>query len=288
MRRRCSRGRREGLLDTTNASEIDYYLMLTGPGNASVMRRRETVKERGEPTSLRSLYLLQLHRVDRVEPLRRRVVLLAGVQADEMRPGGPVGEHLLDGAERLPGPRGLLRNQHHRHARRQSRVHAGGNLLAVRAHDYGGGTFVDVQVTYNLDTTPPTLTGVPANQIVEATGPAGAAVSWTPPTATDAIDPHPTWSTGPWPSAATTRPAPGSDSAPPLGDRGVVEHILDAHGVNADTVFARIDSGAALATIRTEHEQFARSHNVWGCRPSSPAIRRPLSTSCTEPRSAQT
>ena len=29
-------------------------------------------------------------------------------------------------------------------------------------------------------------------------------------------------------------------------------------------VFARIDSGAALATVRAEHEQFASSHNVWG------------------------
>jgi hypothetical protein len=49
-----------------------------------------------------------------------------------------------------------------------------------------------------------------------------------------------------------------------LEDRGVVKHILDEQGVNADSVFARIDSGAALATVQTEHEQFARSHNVWG------------------------
>jgi hypothetical protein len=34
--------------------------------------------------------------------------------------------------------------------------------------------------------------------------------------------------------------------------------------VNAGAVFARIDSGAAIAAVRTEHEQFAKSHNVWG------------------------
>jgi hypothetical protein len=44
----------------------------------------------------------------------------------------------------------------------------------------------------------------------------------------------------------------------------VVKHILDDHGVNADSVFARIDYAAALATLQTEHEQFAGSHNVWG------------------------
>jgi len=49
-----------------------------------------------------------------------------------------------------------------------------------------------------------------------------------------------------------------------LEDRGTVERILTEHGVAADAVFARIDSGAALATVRSEHEQFVESHNVWG------------------------
>ena len=49
-----------------------------------------------------------------------------------------------------------------------------------------------------------------------------------------------------------------------LEDRGVVKRILAEHGVTTATVFARIDSGAALASVQTEHEQFARSHNVWG------------------------
>ena len=49
-----------------------------------------------------------------------------------------------------------------------------------------------------------------------------------------------------------------------LEDRGVVEGVLTEHGVPAEAVFTRIDSGAALATVRAEHEQFAASHNVWG------------------------
>lgn len=49
-----------------------------------------------------------------------------------------------------------------------------------------------------------------------------------------------------------------------LEDRAVVERVLTEHGVPADAVFARIDSGAALATVRAEHEQFVASHHVWG------------------------
>jgi 2-hydroxychromene-2-carboxylate isomerase len=49
-----------------------------------------------------------------------------------------------------------------------------------------------------------------------------------------------------------------------LEDRAVVEKALAEHGVPADAVFARIDSGAALATVRAEHEAFVASHTVWG------------------------
>lgn len=49
-----------------------------------------------------------------------------------------------------------------------------------------------------------------------------------------------------------------------LEDRSVIERVLADHAVPVDAVFARIDSGAALDTVRTEHEQFVVSHNVWG------------------------
>jgi DSBA-like thioredoxin domain len=49
-----------------------------------------------------------------------------------------------------------------------------------------------------------------------------------------------------------------------LEDREVVARVLADHGVPADVVFARIGSGAALATVRSEHEGYATSHSVWG------------------------
>jgi DSBA-like thioredoxin domain len=49
-----------------------------------------------------------------------------------------------------------------------------------------------------------------------------------------------------------------------IEDRAVVGRVLADHGVPADAVFARIDSGAPLATVRSEHEQFVASHSVWG------------------------
>jgi len=49
-----------------------------------------------------------------------------------------------------------------------------------------------------------------------------------------------------------------------LEDREVLRRLLAEHGVPADEVFARIDSGAALESVRAEHEQFVASHDVWG------------------------
>ncbi|GAA0537295.1 hypothetical protein GCM10011581_44040 [Saccharopolyspora subtropica] len=49
-----------------------------------------------------------------------------------------------------------------------------------------------------------------------------------------------------------------------LEDRSVIHHVLTEGGVPADAVFARIDDGSALQRVRTEHEQFVASHNVWG------------------------
>ncbi len=49
-----------------------------------------------------------------------------------------------------------------------------------------------------------------------------------------------------------------------LEDRAVVERVLADHGVPADAVFARIDAGNALEKVRSEHEDFVASHNVWG------------------------
>jgi 2-hydroxychromene-2-carboxylate isomerase len=49
-----------------------------------------------------------------------------------------------------------------------------------------------------------------------------------------------------------------------LEDPAVVRRVLTEHDVPAETVFAGIDSGAALAKVRAEHEQYVESHHVWG------------------------
>jgi len=47
-------------------------------------------------------------------------------------------------------------------------------------------------------------------------------------------------------------------------DEANVREVLEANGVDADAVFSEIESGAALDTVRVEHQEVAKSHNVWG------------------------
>ena len=54
------------------------------------------------------------------------------------------------------------------------------------------------------------------------------------------------------------------DDALHLEDADVVRGVLERNGVPVDQVFARIDDGSVLATVRAEHEGFAESHEVWG------------------------
>jgi 2-hydroxychromene-2-carboxylate isomerase len=49
-----------------------------------------------------------------------------------------------------------------------------------------------------------------------------------------------------------------------LSDRAEVQKVLTEHDVPAEEVFARVDSGSALARVKAEHEEFAESHAVWG------------------------
>jgi 2-hydroxychromene-2-carboxylate isomerase len=54
------------------------------------------------------------------------------------------------------------------------------------------------------------------------------------------------------------------DEALRLDDRAVVNDVLERQGVPVEKVFARIDDGSALATVKAEHEGYAESHGVWG------------------------
>jgi 2-hydroxychromene-2-carboxylate isomerase len=54
------------------------------------------------------------------------------------------------------------------------------------------------------------------------------------------------------------------DQALKLDDPQVVRGVLREQGVDDQAVFDRIDSGQALERVKSEHEQYADSHTVWG------------------------
>ena len=53
-------------------------------------------------------------------------------------------------------------------------------------------------------------------------------------------------------------------SAGNLRDRETLAQVMRGVGLDADAVYAEVDSGRPLATIRDEHNGFAASHSVWG------------------------
>lgn len=54
------------------------------------------------------------------------------------------------------------------------------------------------------------------------------------------------------------------DGAQQLDDESVLREVLAGNGVDAEEVFAAIADGTALKTVRSEHEEVAASHTVWG------------------------
>jgi hypothetical protein len=54
------------------------------------------------------------------------------------------------------------------------------------------------------------------------------------------------------------------DLALKLNEPDVVRDVLVRHDIDADEVFAAIEDGTALKTVRAEHEAAAGQHNVWG------------------------
>ena len=49
-----------------------------------------------------------------------------------------------------------------------------------------------------------------------------------------------------------------------LKDPDVIADVLNANGVDAESVFGEIADGWPLETIRKEHEAAANDHTVWG------------------------
>jgi hypothetical protein len=54
------------------------------------------------------------------------------------------------------------------------------------------------------------------------------------------------------------------DEGHDIKDPAVLRDVLATAGLSGDEVFARIDDGSALETLRTEHLEAAEKHQVWG------------------------
>ncbi len=49
-----------------------------------------------------------------------------------------------------------------------------------------------------------------------------------------------------------------------IGDDDVLRDVLEANGVDAGTVFERVESGEPLARVRRDHEEASGAHKVFG------------------------
>jgi hypothetical protein len=93
--------------------------------------------------------------------------------------------------------------------------------------DEGGGNSASASFKVTVqDTTPPEISGVPADITAEATSASGAVVDYTNPTATDLVDPSP-----------TVTCAPASGSTFPLGATTVTCSATDSHGNSSSKSF---------------------------------------------------
>jgi hypothetical protein len=96
-------------------------------------------------------------------------------------------------------------------------------LTVIDPAGLSGSASVGVTV---VDTTPPSFLGVPSNLTVEATGPAGATVTFPTPTATDAVS-----------GAVPVSCSPASGATFPLGTTTVACTATDGHGNTATATF---------------------------------------------------
>ncbi len=49
-----------------------------------------------------------------------------------------------------------------------------------------------------------------------------------------------------------------------LRDRSAIGDVLSRHGADVAAIFAQVDEGRALTTVRDDHETAANRHHVWG------------------------
>lgn len=102
----------------------------------------------------------------------------------------------------------------------------GTTTVSCSAADSAGHVVTGSFTVTVVDTTPPSLSGVPADMVVEATGPDGAAVTWTAPTASDAVS-----------GAVPVTCSSASGATFPLGTTAVTCSADDAAGGDATAAF---------------------------------------------------
>ena len=100
------------------------------------------------------------------------------------------------------------------------------NVVCSAADAHGNKSSKQFSVTVQ-DTTPPVITGMPANLTLEATGSSGAVATWPAPAANDLVD-----------GAVAVTCAPASGSTFPLGSTNVVCSAADAHGNKSTKSFS--------------------------------------------------
>jgi hypothetical protein len=98
----------------------------------------------------------------------------------------------------------------------------GNTTVTCTSQDAHGNRATATFVVHVVDTTPPVIMATPGAITREATGPAGASVSWVAPTASDIVD-----------GTDPVTCAPASGSTFPLGNTTVTCTAHDAHGNNA-------------------------------------------------------
>ena len=142
-----------------------------------------------------------------------------------------------------------------------------------------------------VDTTPPTLSGVPSNSTAEATTPSGAVVTYPLPTATDTVDPNPTvdceppsgstLGLGPHTITCTATDASGNTSAPQTFTVTVQDTTPPVLTVPAPiTVNSPTTAGVAVTYSATATDAVDPSPTV-ACTPPSGSTFAPGTTTVT-------
>src|SRR5262249_45044974 len=103
-----------------------------------------------------------------------------------------------------------------------SRLLLGPTLVTCTARDAAGNSSSAFFTVTVVDTTAPALTGVPASETGEATGPGGTPVTYAQPSAADLVD-----------GAETVSCAPASGRTFPLGTTTVTCQASDSHSNTA-------------------------------------------------------